>query len=327
MWPLLRLLQPPENGPFWAKRIWHSASLRYFNWSCSAIMESGPLEQPTFDFAIVSQLQHRDVVQYLVALKSFCQFCETPSEVHIINDGSLTEADQSLLRRQIPMLKLIDIASVDTGTCPRGGTWERLAYIVGNSKRIYTMQLDADTLTRGALPEVSGAIRQGRPFILGTDSGSLVNGSHTGERIGTFEEAAEFANKRLENHIQLRTERALPGLNMKERYYIRGCSAFAGFPVGAVNWGVAEDFSAQMRVLLEDGDDGWRIWGTEQITSNFLLANTENPVVLTEPAYLNFFRHTITDEQQFIHFLGTHRFSEDAYRRQALAFIAVHTES
>lgn len=326
MWPLLRLLQPSENGPYWAKRLWHSASLRYYNWSCSGIKKSKPLGQPTLDFAIVTQLQHKDVVQYLVALKSFCYFCEIPSEVHIVNDGSLTDEDKSVLLHQIPMLTMVDIASVDTGSCPRGGTWERLAYIVNNSKRIYTMQLDADTLTRAALPEVSAAVREGRPFILGTDSGSLVDGSHTGERVGTFSEASEFAHQRPDNHIQTRTERAMPGLKMEQQHYIRGCSAFAGFPVGAVSWVVAEEFSAQMRELLDDGVESWKIWGTEQITSNFLLANTQNPTVLTEPEYLNFFRHTLSGDQKFLHFLGTHRFSEDAYRRHALAFLASHAD-
>lgn len=318
MWLLLRLFQPLAHKFFKVKRVWDFISLRYFNRSCAAITGSTPLQAGSIDFAITSQLQHKDVIPYLVALKSFCHFCVTPKEVHIVNDGTLTENDIALLKRQIPMLKLIDITDVDTGSCPRGGTWERLAYISQLSQRIYTLQMDADTLTRAPLSEVIDCIQEGRSFILGTDTGNIVEGFHTGERLGSFQEAADFANQVSHSHIQLRTERAMPKLDMKQQYYMRGCSGFAGFAKGVIDWSVAEEFSAQMRKLLDDGEESWKIWGTEQITSNFLLSNTPNPFVLVEPKYLNSLRHKVTEDVNFLHFLGTYRFSDDVYRRQAI---------
>ncbi len=41
------------------------------------------------------------------------------------------------------------LEDIPVGGCQRGGTWERLLYLLDRSETEYAIQLDADTLTVG----------------------------------------------------------------------------------------------------------------------------------------------------------------------------------
>lgn len=310
---LLKFLQKHTHRANSIMQLWRRLSLRYFNRSCRDIAETPPLARGDKPFALATLLQHVDVVQYLVAVKSFCQFAAVPTEIHIVNDGSLTDEDKQLLKQQIPFVTIAEISTIDTDACPTGGCWERLKYIVDLSQRIYVIQLDADTISVANLEEVVAAIDSDRSFILGTPTGTEIVSRAT---------ASEFANSREHRHIQLRAERALSQLEMSQHHYIRGCAGFAGFAKGSVQWSVVQGFSRQMQHLVEADGASWSTWGTEQVTSNFLLANTDSPLVLTEPVYFNFHGQSKTPGTHFYHFLGTFRFCDDKYRALALEFIA-----
>jgi hypothetical protein len=310
---LLKFLQKHIHRSNGVLQLWRRLSLRYFNRSCRHIAETPPLQQGDKPFALVTLLQHVDVIQYLVAVKSFCHSAVTPAEIHIVNDGSLTEEDKRFLRQQIPFVTIAEISEVDTGKCPTGGCWERLKYIVDLSQRIYVIQLDADTISVAVLKEVILAIDADKSFILGTP---------TGCEIVTCAVASEFAHSRDHQHIQFQAERALSQLDMAQGFYIRGCAGFAGFAKGAIQWPVVQTFSQQMQQLVEEQGASWSDWGTEQVTSNFLLANTIAPMVLNEPVYLNSHGQIETPDTHFYHFLGTFRFCDDKYRSLALKFIA-----
>jgi hypothetical protein len=58
----------------------------------------------------------------------------------------------------------------------------------------------------------------------------------------------------------------------------------------------------------------WAEWGSEQVTSNFLVACDPQAVLLPHRRYWNFNGSPLTPECMFVHFFGTHRFDADIYR-------------
>lgn len=301
-----------------AKRLWEILSLRYFDRSCKVVDNAPPIKVGEGDFAVVSMLRHIDVNQYLVAIRSFTTFASLPAEIHIINDDSLTEEDLSRLKYHIPHVQIVHISEIDTGDCPNGGTWERLKYIIDLSQRIYAVQMDADIFSRKSLDAVKEAIRQNRPFLLGTH----MEGNDSGRKVIPLAEASDFADQNVHPHVQNQVERQLRHLTLPEQKYIRACSGFAGFAKQSVSWQTARSFSEKMEKLLVSDFCSWTTWGTEQITSNFVLANAPNVLVLTVPEYINHDGSPLDDNVRLIHFLGFARFENDAYRSLAVKFIA-----
>ncbi len=293
------------------KKLWISLSIWYFNRSGQGIYNTPPVSRGDADLAVVTLLQTGDVVMYLHAIKSFARYAISPSEVHVINDGSLTEADKTNLTRQIETLHIHDIGAIDVAGCPTGGCWERLKYVVELSQRIYTIQLDADTLALGPLREVADAVKSNQPFLLGTP---------TGTEIVSTEQAHEFAVVREMSHVQNHSEREMKNLTTPQNRYIRASAGFAGFARGAVSWQDVVAFSQQMERLIVHDNWSWSSWGTEQVASNFVLANTENPLVLVEPDYVNHGANPSDLNAKFLHFIGTNRFTDDIYRGLAKKF-------
>src|SRR3546814_15405810 len=61
----------------------------------------------------------------------------------------------------------------------------------------------------------------------------------------------------------------------------------------------------------------WKRWGSEQVASNFLLANEPRVRPLPYARYMNYWKQTIDDDARFLHFVGTHRYSDNEYRRHS----------
>ena len=57
----------------------------------------------------------------------------------------------------------------------------------------------------------------------------------------------------------------------------------------------------------------WAEWGSEQVTSNFVIANEPNPLLLPYDRYLNFWNADLPGDARFAHFIGTYRFHRGAY--------------
>lgn len=315
---LLTVLRYLGNYLYRAKRLWELLSSRHFDRSCLPIDKAGPLAVGEGNFALVSQLRHIDVAQYLVAVRSFVACALSPAQIHIINDGSLTPDDLDRLKRHIPHVNMVDIADIDTGDCPNGGTWERLKYIIDLSQEIYAIQMDADIFCRQSIEAVKQAIEQNRPFLLGTH----MEGNDSGRKVIPLAEASDFADQNQQRHVQNQVERQLRHLNLPEQKYIRGCSGFAGFARQCVSWQTARNFSREMESLLKSDFCSWTTWGTEQVTSNFVLANAPSVLVLTVPEYINHDGSPLSDHVRLIHFLGFARFENDTYRTLATKFIA-----
>ena len=80
------------------------------------------------ELVIVTQLQHKDLRQYLVAIKSFTSYIKA-KKIVVLNDGSLTDYDLTVLKNNINEIIIYDIASIKSDFCPAGGCWERLLLI------------------------------------------------------------------------------------------------------------------------------------------------------------------------------------------------------
>jgi hypothetical protein len=274
---------------------------------CAGILDTAPLAIRPAPVKILSMVCHRDVILYLVAAKSFYRRLGQGSFV-LIDDGSLTAADRAIFAAHLGGPQIVPIADVSTHGCPRGGTWERLIRILELARDDYVIQLDADTLTVGALADVRACVAANRSFTLGTNAGR--------DFVGAWD-AAKSAQTKPGNHLQDVAERAMDRLrDARSLRYVRGCSGFAGFAKEGVRLELVRDFSAQMAVLL---NERWTEWGSEQVTSNFAVANSANAMVLPYPAYGGF-----GDDPgglEFLHFIGSVRYDDGLYTRLSRAFI------
>lgn len=253
---------------------------------------------------------HRDVLAWLVAVKSIARHIG-PGGFVAVDDGSLTAEDKDILGTHLPQLRVIASSDVDTQGCPRGGMWERLMAILDLTADRYVVQVDSDLVALGPLDEVAAAVRANRGFTLSGEEGAAVV---------SLAEASAAARSHDHPHIQHDVERQL--IEMPEAAslrYVRGCAGFTGFPAGS-HRAPALAFS---KFMQQQFGARWSSWGTEQITSNFVVANTTRPVVLPWAAYPAFegSRQDLT-EARLVHFIGTVRFQGDVFTRTSLAAIA-----
>lgn len=257
---------------------------------------------------VLSLLQHRDMRMYLAALQSFCR--QVPvGQVVVVNDGSLTDDDQAVLLRRIPGVVLEPLERFRSPKTPAGGCWERLLAIAAHVGQRYVVQLDADTLTLGPLPEVAAAVAGSRAFLLGTD---------LGREFEPMTASAARAEAMASSHVQVLAERAFARLpDAAGRRYVRGCAGFCGFPAGSLSREAVEALSQEMEALV---GAKWHSWGSEQVATNMLVSSLAGAVVLPNPAYGNpgEYRQDVT---RFVHFIGFERFHNSFYRRTALRLV------
>ena len=280
-----------------------------------AILDTPPIRPATDGLVLFSMIGTAVLLPYLVAVKSLWHQLQR-GRIVILDDGTLTASDKAVLARHCGDPEIIDIGAVQTGEFPRGGTWERLLTILDRRSNEYWIQLDSDTVTLGPVLEVEQAIQMNRSFTLlgGTDG-----------EIGALplpEIAARlYPQGPEEGHIQSRVESRMHEMrNDLPWRYIRGCSGFAGFAAGNAGRLLAAAFLSEMERLV--GPDDITIWGTEQITSNFIVANEVSPVLLPSARYVNYGGEPWPDGTGFVHFVGTHRYDNDAYAEQSRRVIA-----
>ena len=239
---------------------------------------------------------------YLAAVKSFARQVP-PSAVHVVNDGSLTPEDRTLLVRHVPAVQFHALEEYREPGLPIGGTWERLTAIACLSQTHYVIQLDADTLTRGPIDEVATAVQANRAFTIGT---------WNGQTIETARAQAEQTRTRnaASTHVQMLAEAHFNRLNEAATLkYVRGCSGFAGFPAGSGKLELMHSLSSQMQQLI---GDKWHEWGSEQVMSNLVVANQPDAQVLPHPDYTDCEKMQ-PETTRFVHFIGTCRFRDGRY--------------
>ncbi len=290
-----------------ARRAWNY--WRY-NQIVSGIFKTAPLEIQNSGLRIVSMVAERDIPMYLVAAKLLYRRIQHGRFVVIV-DRALPQRPRDLLRHHLgDAVDFIVLEDIDVGRCQRGGTWERVLTCVDLSADHYVLQMDADTLALGEIPEVLDAIETNRACTIndGIPTQSLT------------EAAAWMEGRSTSTHIIDATQRAFAQHPRRDELrYLRGTSGFAGFARGGVTRDFAEQFHVDMEALL--GRERWREWGTEQVASNFLVANSPDPVLLPYPAYCSVGPGTDWRTLRFGHFIGTYRFDGQRFAREAARLI------
>jgi hypothetical protein len=281
--------------------------------ACEGVLRAAPVRLDTASrMVVLSQLQHKDVLMFLLALKSFARRIGTRA-VHVLDDGTLTAEDRITLARHIPEVALLDRAEFRSAACPRGGCWERLLAISDLVRDYYVVQLDSDTLTLGAIDEVCASVGEERAFVLGTWD------RQTFESMGERARAAQKLDHGLRAHVQVVAEANLDKLKEFETLrYVRGCAGFAGYPRQSFERAFIESISTEMRSVI---GDKWDEWGSEQVMSNIVVANCVKADVLPHPKYADC-RKMKAEVTEFIHFIGSCRFDGERYARLGAQVIA-----
>lgn len=287
-------------------RLWKERGHRA---AASSVLDTPPIVPVEDGLILFSMIGTRVLLPYLVAIKSLHARLRQ-GRVVILDDGTLTAADRAVLADHLGNPRILAIADVDTGSCPRGGTWERLLTILDLRAADYVIQLDSDTVTLGDVPEIAEAVAANRSFTLRGDPDShLLSFAELASRT---DDAAFLYNPQA--HVQGAIECGLDRISLPHLanpLYVRGCSGFAGFARGGDGRTLAEAFSDEATRLL--GAGRWASWGSEQVTSNMVIANEPDALLLPYDRYLNFWDEGVPADSRFVHFIGSHRFSGRAY--------------
>lgn len=286
-----------------------------FSRACAGILDTPPVRvDPASALLLFTQLQHKDVLLALLAFKSFASRVRVGA-MCILDDGSLTAEDRTLLSAHLPGVMFVDPAPVQSPACPSGGCWERLLWIARLSTEHYVIQLDSDTLALGDMSEVAACVEAGRSFVIGTwDRQELEPMSFRQSEAHRL-----LAAQAGEPHVQLLAEGSFDHIEGYEQLrYVRGCAGFCGFARGSVDRRFIERVSGQMEQAL---GPAWRRWGSEQVMSNIVVANTPGAFVLPHPKYCDCTRLR-PGTTTFVHFIGSCRFTGDVYQNRAREVIA-----
>jgi hypothetical protein len=269
------------------------------------ILETPPIEVKDAPWSIISMVGNSDAQMYLISMKSFYTRLGKGRLVAIVDRDRPKELVE-LLSRHFPGIRFVVLEDIETGRCQRGGTWERLVYLLDHAETEYAIQVDCDTLAFGAdVDEVRRCAEQNLAFTLG----------NRGRPIETMASIAKDARAMQSDYIGIVAERLFDRYPDAEHVrYVRASSGFAGFARGGFPRLEIERFHVIMENLL---GARWREWGTEQCGSNFAVANSPGAVVLPFPKYGNFWPGLPRDASSFLHFFGTHRYVGDYFANQA----------
>jgi hypothetical protein len=281
----------------------------WFNFNCSDLLRTPPIHCNDDGLTIVSMVCHGEVVMYLLAVKSFCRQLDREPKVVILDDGTLAKSDYAMIHSHIPEARIVRISEVVPDRCPKGSCWERLLLISDLVKESYVVQLDSDTLTANSIVEVKQCIDTNRSFTL--------LGDRSYPEIEPMTSACLRSKQNTGSMIQDVCERSfnlLPEIGSLQ--YVRGNAGFTGFAKGSIDREKIAWFSDLMRRIAKER---WDEWGSEQVTSNLLIANSAGSQTLKFPKYLSYWAHPDVpyEDASFIHFIGPHRFSNGFYLRSA----------
>lgn len=275
-----------------------------FNREVKNVVKTPPITMHEQGPVVLSMVHHRDVLPYLVAIKTFAHHVNL-SKIVIISDKTITEKDKLLFSSHIENVIIHDASEFVRDGIPVGGTWERLIAIASYVKNDYVIQLDADTLTFAMPIRVINSYENNISFTLGTyDLQAKVN----------VADVAQWAKyhclKKSDPHVQLVCESHLLDAadGDQSKVYIRGCSGFAGFGVSSFS---EDDLRRLSKNMASKLGEKWQKWGTEQFASNYIVSNIPNSCVLPHPVYTT--PDLINDTTVFVHFIGPLRYSGGKY--------------
>lgn len=280
--------------------MWYNLKKRVprqlFLWQIRTIAKTLPMPVIDAPLSIVSMVGKSDVLMYVLSMKALYRKLGKGKLVAIIAQDTPL-ASRKILNRHFPGILFVILEDIDPSPCQRGGTWERLVYIVRRSMQDYVIQVDCDTLVTGSdIDEVIRCIEANVSFVYADNHWT----------IKPLAEIAEEAREMKSNYIGVTLERCFGDWPDASRVkYVRGSSGFAGFAKGAISIQLLEQFHEQMKRSL---GARWRDWGTEQSGSNFVIANSPSSVTLPFPAYATYPPPGPTEHTKFFHFIGSNRF-------------------
>jgi len=282
------------------------------------VLDTPPLVPRDDGVIVYSMIGTKVLLPYLVAVKSLHHFLRR-GRVVILDDGTLTDADKAVLAHHLGKPEILSTAKVDTHGCPTYSSWKRLFALLELRRENYVIQLDSDTVTIGDVPLVTELVDRKTSFILRGEDGVAFTDPATIAR-----QARAYALAPGEKaHVQLAMEAEMDRVSIPghdKLRYVRGCAGFAGFAPDPGGSRLAEQFSAEASRLL--GFDHWSRWGSEQVTSNFLISNEAGSQLLPYDQYCNFWNEPFGPDMRFIHFIGTYRYHGGVYGRVSRQMIA-----
>jgi hypothetical protein len=282
-----------------------------FNGQIREIFNTPPLRLQSAPWAIISMVANNDVPMYLLSMKSFYSRVGRGRLIAIV-DRDMPVVSRHTLQQHFIGIEFTHLEDIDTGLCQRGGTWERLVYLLDHAATQYAIQVDSDTLAFGNdLAEIVSCAESNRAFTL----------SNQGRPIMSMADSAKNA-KQIDDsdHICIEAERWLdryPGHESLK--YVRASSGLAGFAKGAFARSRIEEFHEHLRKIHQQR---WNEWGSEMVSSNFAVANSPDAVVLPWPKYANFWPGLKRGNSEFLHFIGTHRYLDGYFASLAQKVIA-----
>lgn len=253
------------------------------------------------NFVILTQLCSSDINMYLVAMASFCKFLK-PKSVLVVADR-LSVDEIVLLKSCVEGLTIIPIAEAACPGLPKGGCWERIVTIHRLLSDNYVVQLDADTVTLKYPHEVVAAINENISFTLATKMGY---------EKWTLAQTSEKISDINGDHVQLLAEKSFTKMaDADTRLYVRGCAGFAGYGKGSATLDSLINFSSEIEGLI--GKSSWHQWGSEQVASNYVIANVPGSVILPFNEYPYYEVGLNADAPKFLHFIGGSRYKRGVY--------------
>ncbi len=283
--------------------------------AAQGILETAPIIGADDGVILFSMIGTAVLLPYLAAVKSL-HFYLKRGRIVLLNDGTLTANDRALLAYHCDNPVILEKPDIDPAPCPRDNCWERLIAILDRRNDAYVIQLDSDTVTTGPIPEILAAIDSNRSFTLAGGMEEAECGFRSGLEIATI----FHANGPTIDHVQAHAEAAMATLpNAGTARYVRGCAGFAGFARNDSGRTKVAEFSKAMDERL---GDRWQQWGSEQVASNYVIANDPDPLLLPYDRYVNHWEEPLPAAPAFVHFIGTYRFRRGNYTRCTKAAIA-----
>jgi len=280
-----------------------------FDRQIAPIIDTPPLRVIESDWSIVSMIKNRDVPMYLLCIKAFYAHLSAGHVIGII-DRDMPQALRDTLRRHVEGIELIVLEDIDTGACQRGGTWERLVFLLERSECQYIIQMDADILAVG--PD----LREVRDCITCNVAFTVADGR---QLLGMREAAVQAQASPDSRYICTAIERCFDRYPDCDRLrYISGSSGLAGFARGGFSRVQIEEFHRIMLGLLPAR---WHEWGSEQCASNFAVANSSAALALPYPEYGSFARGFERERCKCFHFIGSYRFDDGYFAKRGRAVI------
>jgi len=298
----MKIAKKIDNAKDRVSRFW-------FDLNTKNILLTPPLKSKGSSPTIVSLVRHKDVMMYLLAVKSFYSRLQK-GKIIVLDDGSLTRKDKNRIKSHVSPSDIISVNDINNNDCPSYACWERLLFIADYVNKDYIIQLDSDTITLGPVEEIGRFVNANKSFILGECI-----------KDQKIKHMTSFADKYKENNstfVQILAEKRFYKIRDCEKYrYVRGSAGFTGYAKESFTRKDIEHFSGRMQEIL--GKEKWSEWGSEQVTTNFIIANAQNAEILPYPRYALYYPRFSEDYKKttFFHFIGTHRFAGGMYLSKA----------